>query len=237
MLNLSNINGLLSLNKQEIIDQSYIKETVIYNIKQILLNQNRSWIFEEIEGTSLVPNELINPEYTEEDYFKIDDKLSLKPETTALSYAYAHQLLHHSIRAPLCVYQASKSFRKEQDQATKHMRLKEFKQLEFQCIYSNTTKNDYQLSTVEPIANFVKNLLRLNTRIVLSDRLPSYSIKTIDIEVDNGEKWMEICSISIRNDFDSNHLVLEIAFGLDRLLYNFTKSSSVNTVQNQLKDN
>ena len=38
MLNLSNVNGLLSLNKQEIIDQNYIKENVIYNIKQILLS-------------------------------------------------------------------------------------------------------------------------------------------------------------------------------------------------------
>ncbi len=235
MLNLTNVNGLLSLTQQEIIDQDYIKKSVIYNVQQILLNQNRGWLFEEIEGTVLVPNELINPEYSEEDYFKVNDQLSLKPETTALSYSYAHSLLQHSTRAPLCVYQASKSFRKEQDQATKHMRLKEFKQLEFQCIYSVTTKNDYQANTIMQLANFVKNLLRLNTRVVLSDRLPSYSIKTIDIEVDNGEKWMEICSISVRNDFDSNHLVLEIAFGLDRLLYNFTKSSSLNSVENLLE--
>ncbi len=234
MLNLSNVNGLLSLTQQELIDQEYIKKSVIYNIQKILLGQNRGWLFEEIEGTVLVPNHLINPEYTEEDYFKVNDQLSLKPETTALSYAYARELLHHSVRAPLCVYQASKSFRKEQDQATKHMRLKEFKQLEFQCIYSNSTKNDYQLNTIEPIALFIRDLLKLNTRIVLSDRLPSYSLKTIDIEVNNGDKWMEICSISVRNDFDENHTVLEIAFGLDRLLYNFTKSSINFDVENLL---
>ena len=41
-------------NIKKIIDQNYIKENVIYNIKQILLSQNRGWIFEEIEGTSRV---------------------------------------------------------------------------------------------------------------------------------------------------------------------------------------
>lgn len=234
MLNLTEVNGLLSLTQQEIIDQKYIKETVIYNIQNILLKQNRGWLFSEIEGTTLIPNSYINKEYTEEDYFKVNEHLSLKPETTALSYIHAHNLLSQGIRAPLCVYQASKSYRKEQDQPTKHMRLKEFKQLEFQCIYTTSTKNDYQHSTIEDIANFVKDLLKLNTRIVLSDRLPSYSIKTIDIEVDNGDKWMEICSISLRNDFDSNHLVLEIAFGLDRLLHNFTKSNSNYSVENLL---
>ena len=110
-----------------------------------------------------------------------------EPETTALSYLHAKELLHHSLKAPLCVYQASKSFRKEQDQANKHMRLKEFKQLEFQCIYSKTTKNDYQMSVINDIAIFVKNLLKLNTRLVYSDRLPSYSEKTIDIEVFNND--------------------------------------------------
>ncbi len=223
MINLTNINGLLSLTQQEIIDQQYIKTNVIYNVQKILLNQNRGWLFEEIEGTSLIPNSYINEQYTSEDYFKVTHELSLKPETTSLSYVYAKTLLAHSVKAPLCVYQASKSFRKEQDQATKHMRLKEFKQLEFQCIYSTTTKNDYQLSIIEPLGLFVKDLLKLDTRIVLSDRLPSYSLKTIDIEVNNGDKWMEICSVSVRNDFDDKHLVLEIAFGLDRLLYNFTK--------------
>lgn len=231
MHNLTNVNGLLSLSQNELIDQAYIKQSVIYNIQRILLKENRGWLFEEIEGTSLIPDNLISDAYTSDDYFKVTDDLSLKPETTALSYLHAKELLHHSLKAPLCVYQASKSFRKEQDQANKHMRLKEFKQLEFQCIYSKTTKNDYQMSVINDIALFVKNLLKLNTRLVYSDRLPSYSEKTIDIEVFNNEKWMEICSISKRNDFDENHLVLEIAFGLDRLLYNFTKSNDQFSVE------
>lgn len=69
----------------------------------------------------------------------------------------------------------------------------------------------------------------LPTRIVLSDRLPDYSIKTIDVEVWNGDKWMEICSCSLRKDFpakpkvrgkEQDCLVLEIAIGIDRLIYN-----------------
>ena len=234
MLNLVNYNGLCSLDQQELIDQKYIKETTIYNIQQILLKENRGWLFSEIEGTCLVPTSLINAEYNESDFYKLDSELSLKPETTSLSYAHAVQMLHHTTRAPLCVYQASKSFRREQDQTLKHMRLKEFRQLEFQCIYSKTTKNDYQANTIQSIAEFVNKLLKLNTRIVLSDRLPSYSLKTIDIEVENGDKWMEICSISVRNDFDDAHLVLEIAFGLDRLLYNFHKNCET-TVSNFLE--
>jgi glycyl-tRNA synthetase len=57
----------------------------------------------------------------------------------------------------------------------------------------------------------------------------------MDIEVDNGDKWMEICSISRRTDFPQRYrfagkknevqekdvLVLEIAIGLDRCLYNW----------------
>ena len=52
-------------------------------------------------------------------------------------------------------------------------------------------------------------------------------VKTIDIEVFNGDKWMEICSVSKRNDFDEENTVLEIAFGLDRLLYNYSKTTEV----------
>ena len=72
------------------------------------------------------------------------------------------------------------------------------------------------------------------TRIVESDRLPSYSKQTLDIEVDNGDKWMEVCSVSTRTDFKQKAnfitnqtsikkdvLVLELALGLDRCVYNY----------------
>ena len=56
----------------------------------------------------------------------------------------------------------------------------------------------------------------------------------MDIEIDNGDKWMEICSISKRIDFpqkikfntkngsvEKDMIVLEIAIGLDRCVYNY----------------
>jgi glycyl-tRNA synthetase len=75
---------------------------------------------------------------------------------------------------------------------------------------------------------------RLPTRIVPSDRLPAYSEITMDVEVDNGDKWMEVASISRRTDFPGTVSltgksgtrqlevkVLEIAIGLDRCVYNW----------------
>ena len=63
-----------------------------------------------------------------------------------------------------------------------------------------------------------------------------YSLKTIDIEVYNADKWMEICSVSLRKDFPINPLiknkptecyVLEIATGVDRLIYNIQQRQKV----------
>ena len=94
--------------------------------------------------------------------------------------------------------------------------------------------NDYQENVLESIRKMLGNAIGLPTRIVESDRLPSYSLRTMDVEVDNGDKWMEICSISKRIDFPQNAVfqakgksiekelfVLEIAIGLDRCVYNY----------------
>jgi glycyl-tRNA synthetase len=114
------------------------------------------------------------------------------------------------------------------------MRLKEFYQQEFQCIYTADTLNDYHAAILEPVRKMLGEVIGLPTRIVESDRLPSYSLKTMDVEVDNGDKWMEVCSISKRTDFpekakfqtkkglvEKDLLVLEVAIGLDRVVYNF----------------
>lgn len=227
MLSLLNINGLIAYTEKDILIRNFIKNYITLEVKKILTNQNKAWQFFELEASALIPNELINKEYATASYFQVNETLSLKPETTATSYLYAKDLLLTNNKPPLCVYQTSKSFRKEQDQTLKHMRFKEFYQLEFQCIYSTTTKNDYQESVIESLASLLRDILKLNTRIVLSDRLPNYSLKTLDLEVFNGDKWMEICSVSLRNDFSENHLVLEIAFGLDRLLFNFNSAIEV----------
>jgi glycyl-tRNA synthetase len=143
---------------------------------------------------------------------------------------------HSGHKPPICVWQAGKSFRREAEQPTKHMRLKEFYQQEFQCIYTADTKNDYHTAVLEPVRKMIAQAIPFPTRIVASDRLPAYSQITMDVEVWNNDKWMEVCSISRRTDFpdkarfvtkngtvEKDILVVEIAIGLDRCVYNYNQ--------------
>ena len=244
MINLYTTNGLMFWDEKEIKYRNYIKQVFTDEIENILRGENRAWHFFEIEAPVLIPRELINPNYTNEDIWAQETKeenvseLVLRPETTPASYVYAcHMLNSNMILPPFCVLQTGKSFRREQDQVSKNMRLKEFYQQEFQCIYAADTLNDYQEKVLEPLRNLFQKIIGLPARIVESDRLPSYSLKTMDVEVDNGDKWMEVCSISKRTDFpqkvkfqtkngilEKDMLVLEIAIGLDRCVYNYFKT-------------
>ena len=243
MINLYNTNGLVFWSKDEIKYRNYIKEVFTDQIEKILRLENKAWQFFEIEAPLLMPKELVNPNYTKEDIwvqekFNVEEiELVLRPETTPSSYTYAcHMMNSNLVVPPFCVQQTGKSFRREQDQVTKNMRLKEFYQQEFQCIYSADTLNDYQEKVLEPLKIMFEKIIGKPTRIVESDRLPSYSLRTMDIEVDNGDKWMEISSISKRIDFpqkfkfqnkagatEKEMIVLEIAIGLDRCVYNYFK--------------
>lgn len=162
--------------------------------------------------------------------------LVLRPETTPSSYSYISHLLnsHPVTIPPFCVWQTGKSFRREQNQVTKNMRLKEFYQQEFQCVYTTDTLNDYHKVVQEPVRIMIEEMIHQPTRIVESDRLPSYSTSTVDVEAELNGNWMEICSISKRTDlqdtvtfqtkkgFVTKELeVLEIAIGLDRCVYAF----------------
>jgi len=225
-----NANGLPFWGEQEILTRNYLIESFAGQVKHILLSANKAWSFHRIESPCLIPQELINSEYTEEQVFVTSNSFVLKPETTPASYAYAEKLLgSQQILPPFVVWQASKSFRREQDQATKNMRLKEFYQQEFQCIFTEDTKNDYFSYCLEFLREAILTHLCLDTRIVESDRLPSYSLKTMDIEVLSKDKWMEVVSISLRKDVpfkvrfkdqEKSLLNLEIAIGLDRCVYN-----------------
>jgi hypothetical protein len=156
-----------------------------------------------------------------------NDELVLRPETTMGSYAYAKHLLNEhnerKVKPPLVVYQHGKSFRREQDQVAKNMRLKEFYQLEFQIIYSSTTKNDYSTSLIPAVRDAISSFIG-SCRVEASDRLPEYAEWTQDVvcELTN----MEVCSISKRLDFDGM-VVLEVAIGTDRLIFNFHEKNSV----------
>jgi glycyl-tRNA synthetase len=219
-------------------------------ISAFLSGQNKAWQIERTEGPTMMPFALVNPNYDPEDVWLYagDDMLVSRPETTASTYAWmVEQLTNHSgLQFPYACWQVGKSFRRESDHVLSHMRLKEFYQMEFQCAYNAETANDYQEKALEPIRKMLALATRLPTRIVESDRLPSYSLRTMDVEVDVGARWMEVCSISKRTDFpiknrfqnkkkewmETDVLVLEIAIGMDRIIYASGVAEGVANVEN-----
>jgi glycyl-tRNA synthetase len=227
-------NGLPFFTEAEIDLREHFVRSLALEVRGALLTENKAWQFHRIEGPLLTPVALINSNYTEQDvWFQAGEvPLVLRPETTPASYFYAYHLLEQQqAMPPLCVWQVGKSFRREDDQPTKHCRFKEFYQQEFQCLYNVTTKNDYQAKIAPAIEEWVRQTLKMPTRLVDSDRLPSYSLKTLDVEVYNGDKWMEVCSISVRTDFKGptdkiEYRVLEVAMGVDRLIYNYNPPAS-----------
>jgi glycyl-tRNA synthetase len=228
---LYNVNGLIFWSEEEINARKIVESRVLWAVKKTLKGMNRAWEFFQVEAPILTPWEFINKNYTDADLFATngtakdstgaDTNLIARPETTMGSYAYAKHLLNphnvEKVRMPLVVWQHGKSFRREQDQPTKFMRLKEFNQLEFQCIYSPTTAADYAEKLI-PAVQFALARLVGECRLVASDRLPDYSESTMDIE--HVESGMELCSCSKRKDFE-NAKVLEIAVGTDRVVKHF----------------
>ena len=206
-------------------------------VKRSLQSVNRAWSFTRVEGPILTPRNVVGDAYDESDIFvtqikKAGQHLVLRPETTKSSYAAAIPMLSKNgtkeflkKNLPLCVWQVGKSFRVEKsDGATAaKLRFNEFYQQEFQCIYSVGTLADYRAIVLhdiklEMLRFFPSNVLR----VVDSDRLPSYSESTIDIEVKHGDEWREVASCSIRTDFHEECRVFELAIGLDRLVEIYT---------------
>ena len=229
MEQLYNVNGLIFWSEREINARKIVEAHLVQAMKDSLKSMNRAWEFIQVEAPILTPASFVNPNYTAADLFITgstagvemnDPGLVMRPETTMGSYEYAKYLLNpHNetkVRMPLVVWQHGKSFRREQDQPTKHMRLKEFYQLEFQCIYSPSTGMDYAGMLIPQFAGALSQLVG-GVKIVDSDRLPDYSEATRDIEHESG---MELCSISKRKDFEGAK-VLEVAVGTDRVVTKF----------------
>jgi glycyl-tRNA synthetase len=213
-------NGLIFWTEEEIQMREMMTNYFVSQMKLALKSQNSAFEFIRVEAPILTPNELINPNYTDEDVFRVGE-LTMRPETTMGSYAYIPVLLNKhnkpKFRLPIVVWQLGKSFRNEQDQPTKFMRLKEFYQLEFQIVYSHTTENDYSLKLIPEVQRMISNMIG-ECYIEESDRLPSYSEKTTDVVCKKND--MEVCSISKRTDCPEGK-VLEVAIGVDRCVYNF----------------
>ena len=249
MLNLFNVNSLVHWEEREINMRDHMVRFFSEEVRNFLRSANPAWDIRRVEAPALTPRTLVSDAYTNADIWvqeqltETDAPLVLRPETTPSTYVYMQHILsnHSRTRLPLCVWQAGRSYRREQEQPTKHMRLKEFWQLEFQCAYTADSGNDYHAASLEPVRRMIAALIPLQTRIVPSDRLPAYSETTVDVEVDNGDKWMEVCSISRRTDFPERYrtqpkkgpaveqdvLVLEIAIGLDRCVYNWNLATNM----------
>lgn len=225
MLKLYDKNWLMVWSQKDIQQREMFEQYITEWLRELLMNINKGFTIHKCEVSQLMPTELIK--YEKEDYFTINDELSLRPETTIWSYLYIKELLNphtNKYKLPLVVYQHWKSFRNEQDKTEANMRLKEFYQLEYQIAFSDTTQQDYYTIIVE----WVKILLSkfFDVRVEPSDRLPYYSKITTDII--NNKNNMELCSISYRTDYPNiypiytgNINVVEIAIWTDRLLYNF----------------
>ena len=213
-------NGLIFWSQEEIRLRRMFETYFTTEIEASLKRQNSAFQFIQIEAPLLTPREFINPNYTEEDIWAFED-VALRPETTMGSFAVAKNLLSGyndvKYRPPIVVWQHGKSFRREQDQATKFMRLKEFYQLEYQIIFSPKTMNDYSLTLNPDVCKMITNMIGACI-IEKSDRLPDYSEETMDIVCMKSS--MEVCSMSKRKDFEG-FKVIEIAIGTDRCIYNF----------------
>jgi glycyl-tRNA synthetase len=243
VFNLYDVNALVHWDEREILAREAMTRFFAAEIAALLLRLNPAFDIRRVEAPVLVPRALISPAYGNDEIWAQerlndhDHDLVLRPETTPSTYVYMRRLLdsHQKVKLPLCVWQAGKSFRREQDQPAKHMRLKEFHQMEFQCAYAADTANDYHAACLEPVRRMIATQAPMPTRLVPSERLPDYAEVTTDVEMWNQDKWMEVCSISRRTDFpgkarfsvkgggvvEQEVRVLEVAIGLDRLVYNW----------------
>jgi glycyl-tRNA synthetase len=221
MENLYERNGLVFWSEDEIRTRELFVMFFVQEVTRCLKEQNRAFEVVRVEAPLLTPRALVSASYGAEDMFVLDD-LVLRPETTMGSFAAARALLdphaRRRFKLPLCVWQHGRSFRREQDQPTRHMRLKEFHQLELQILFAPSTANDYATALVPCVQRAIAAMIG-RCRVEPSERLPAYSEWTKDVVWEKAS--LEVCSISRRKDF-AEASVLEVAIGTDRCVYAFT---------------
>ena len=216
-------SGLRFWTEDEIATRNYSIATLLRMLRRSFEQMNSAWTFHQIEGPALTPRLFVSSTYDADDIFIVNDgRLALRPETTASSYLMAAYFLSRGIaKAPLCVWQAGKSFRVESNDGASapKLRFNEFWQCEFQFIFGVDTKAPVYDAAVKAAADAITRITGADHRIVVSDRLPAYATETTDIEVQYGGKWKEMASISRRTDYpDKTKTVVEVAVGLDRLI-------------------
>jgi glycyl-tRNA synthetase len=220
--------GLRFWTEREILHRQQAIDTLQQAISYELTLLNPAWQFHRVEGPLITPREHVNSAYDGSDIWELSADVAgnpacMRPETTASSYLYAQHMLQSGLaKAPLCIWQTGKSFRRETNDGASpsKLRFNEFYQAEWQCIYKEDTKADIK-GRILPVVGFAIEKISGSAeyRVIPSDRLPSYSKETLDIEVPHRGKWKEMASVSKRTDFPiEGKLVLEIAVGLDRLI-------------------
>jgi glycyl-tRNA synthetase len=228
----NNLAGLRFWNQKELQLRDRIKSALVECVQNTLLDINQMWAFEEVETPLMMPVLKMSDSYDRSDIFILQDPpggseaFALRPETTNGTFAIAkHILMTTNRKPPFCVYQMGNSFRREtSDGATAaKLRFNAFNQLEFQCIYSNDTKVDFFTPLRKNLCDVVGNITNSHTTLISSDRLPNYSLETIDIQSKYNSNDMEVASTSKRIDFPQISgtkacSVFEIAFGMDRLV-------------------
>lgn len=215
------LGGLRFWSEAEIDLRDAFQKQVVSRLKETLLGVNIAWRFARCEGPILHPSSQISSSYSQEDIFVTNhvaagEHLCLRAETTPSSYAYAKYL---GGKMPLCVWQSGISSRRETNDGASaaKLRFNNFYQLEFQCIYRADSKADYRSALITVVAKEISRFTGVEIRLVDSDRLPSYSESTIDIEALHKGTWREMASCSIRTDYSADMRVCEIAIGLCRV--------------------
>ncbi len=227
-LALYNTGGLRFWSEEEILRRNTAVQHLHLTVSKALTSLNPAWQFHQVEGPLITPSSYVNAAYDENDIWKLVSPIAgaeavMRPETTASSYLYAVHLLKSGLaKAPLCVWQVGKSFRRETNDgaSASKLRFNEFYQAEWQCIYREDTKANVRGHVLPLVASCIgRQCHASDLKIVDSDRLPDYSESTLDVEVPFQGKWKEIASVSIRKDFPlPGHKVLEIAVGMDRII-------------------
>lgn len=192
-------------------------------VPKALSKINAAWKFTRVEAPCVLPRDMLSDAYTSDDIWltqvtRAERLFALRSETTPSTYAAIHALHPRlSIKPPHAFWQVGKSWRQEPPSKSSRLRFFEFTQLEFQCLYSPETKVDYRERMMPTLERELSWLCRAEARVIPSDRIPSYALSTLDVEVKHKKEWREVASVSIRTDFDPSLLNLEIAIGLDRI--------------------
>lgn len=225
--------GLRFWRQSELHLRRRMRDQILDTVRGTLLDINQMWAMEEVETPPMMPLARMSAAYDRSDVFVLADPpggerpFALRAETTDGTYAIAERILRTTkLKPPLCVWQMGTSHRREtRDGATAaKLRLNAFTQLELQLIHAEDTKAEIAEPLRAALVPVIARMTGLQTRLIPSDRLPSYARETVDIEClqPDGE-WREVASTSRRTDFPpvpgfKPCKVVELAFGMDRLV-------------------